>query len=66
MLADHDQAWLDFVGWRVNYDAIIEELHVRFTSPRTDWHTAGTQPLFAPSNRRGTHHKGRSQPPTAP
>ena len=29
VLADHDAAWLDFVGWRVNYDAIIERLHVR-------------------------------------
>jgi hypothetical protein len=62
VIADHDQAWLDFVGWRVNYDAIIEELHVLTTSPRTDWFTAGTQPLFAPSNRRGTHDKARAHP----
>ncbi len=62
ILADHDQAWLDFVGWRVNYDAIIEALHVLTTSPRTDWFTAGTQPLFAPSNRRGTHDKSRARP----
>jgi hypothetical protein len=62
MIADHDQAWLDFVGWRVNYDAIIEELHVLTTSPRTDWFSAGTQPLFAPSNLRGTHDKSRVDP----
>jgi hypothetical protein len=59
VIADHDQGWLDFVGWRVNYDAMIEELHVLTSSPRTDWFTAGTQPLFAPSNRRGTHDKSR-------
>ena len=62
LIADHDQAWLDFVGWRVNYDAIIEELHVLTSSPRIDWHTAGTQPLFAPSNRRGTHTKSGTHP----
>ena len=65
MIADHDQAWLDFVGWRVNYDAIIEALHELTYSPRTDWFTAGTQPLFAPSNRRGTHDKSRAHPPSS-
>jgi hypothetical protein len=56
LLSDHDAAWLDFVGWRANYDAIIERFQVLFTSPRTDWSLAGVQPLFAPSNRRGTHN----------
>jgi putative flippase GtrA len=60
ILADHEQAWLDFAGWRVNYDAMLEEFHVLFTSPRIDWRTSGTQALFAPSNRRGEHHKGRT------
>jgi hypothetical protein len=60
IIADHEQAWLDFVGWRVNYDAVIEEFHVLFTIPRVDWHAAGTQPLFEPSNRRGTHDKSRA------
>ena len=55
LLSDHDAAWLDFVGWRANYDAIIERFQVLFTSPRTEWALAGTQPLFEPSNRRGTH-----------
>jgi hypothetical protein len=52
----------DFVGWRVNYDAIVEALDELTSSLRTDWHTAGTQPLFAPSNRRGTHDKSRVRP----
>jgi hypothetical protein len=64
LIADHDQAWLDFAGWRVNYDAIVESLHVLLTSPRTDWFTAGTQPLFAKSNLRGTH-KGKVPPQPA-
>lgn len=55
VLEDRDAAWLDFVGWRVNYDAIIERLHVQFTSPRVDWATSLTQPPTKPSNRRGTH-----------
>lgn len=56
LLADHDVAWLDFAGWRANYDAIIERFVVLFASPRTDWSMAGVQPLFEPSNLRGTHH----------
>jgi len=53
IVADRDAAWGDFVGWRVNYDAIIEAFHQRFTCPRVEWRTAAVQPLVAPSNRRG-------------
>jgi hypothetical protein len=58
LIADRDQAWLDFAGWRVNYDAMIEAFHVLFTCPRVEWRLAGAQPLVAPSNVRGTHRKG--------
>ena len=54
IVADHDAAWWDFVGWRVNYDAIIEACHVMFVCPRSDWSLAPLQPLFGRSNRRGT------------
>lgn len=53
VVADHDAAWRDFVGWRVNYDAIIEAFYTLFTCPRTDWRLAVVQPLVEPSNRRG-------------
>ncbi|MGC1239634.1 MAG: hypothetical protein WA860_12690 [Acidimicrobiales bacterium] len=53
ILADRDVAWRDFVGWRVNYDAIIERFYELFTCPRTDWNAAAVQPLFGPSNLRG-------------
>ncbi len=53
LLADREAAWGDFVGWRVNYDAIIEAFYVLFTCPRTDWKIAMDQPLVEPSNRRG-------------
>ncbi|MGA7834487.1 MAG: hypothetical protein WCA31_04715 [Acidimicrobiales bacterium] len=52
LLADRDAAWADFVGWRINYDAIIEACYRLFTCPRTDWSTAAVQPLFGPSNKR--------------
>ena len=53
LVADRDAAWKDFVGWRVNYDAIIEACYGLFTCPRTDWGQALTQPLFGRSNQRG-------------
>ncbi len=59
LLADREAAWRDFVGWRVNYDTIVERLHVLFTSPRVQWQTASTQPLVAPSLRRGVHPSTR-------
>ncbi len=52
ILADHDAAWSDFLGWRVNYDAMIEHFYSLFTCPRTDWKSAAIQPLFGPSNKR--------------
>lgn len=53
LVADRDAAWKDFVGWRVNYDTIIEACYGLFTCPRTDWSQALTQPLFGRSNQRG-------------
>jgi len=53
IVADHDVAWSDFVGWRVNYDAIIEACYTLFTCPRTQWSLAPTLPILAKSNERG-------------
>ena len=53
LVADREAAWLDYVGWRVNYDAIIEACYHLFNCPRTDWTEAAVQPLFGPSNQRG-------------
>jgi hypothetical protein len=53
LVADREAAWSDFIGWRVNYDAIIEALYGRFTCPRIDWHKAAIDPLVGPSNQRG-------------
>ncbi len=35
--ADRDQAWRDFAGWRVNYDAIIEQAAIRLNAPPSPW-----------------------------
>jgi hypothetical protein len=53
IVADRDAAWGDFVGWRANYDTIIETFYGLFTCPRTDWSSAVIAPLVEPSNRRG-------------
>jgi hypothetical protein len=55
LVADHDAAWRDFQGWRVNYDAIIEASYDRFTCPRLEWSQVAVQPLLPPSNVRGLH-----------
>jgi hypothetical protein len=57
LLSDHDVAWQDFIGWRVNYDAMIEAFHVLFTCPRIDWSMSSTEPLLEPSNQRGLHRR---------
>jgi hypothetical protein len=57
LVRDRDEAWRDFVGWRVNYDAIIENFYTRFNCPRIDWHLAAVEPLVGPSNIRGTGSK---------
>jgi hypothetical protein len=53
LVADREAAWCDFVGWRANYDAIIEAFFELFTCPRIDWNLAAVQPLVGPSNERG-------------
>ncbi len=53
LVANKELAWNDFVGWRVNYDSMIEAAYALFNCPRVDWHQAAEQPLFEPSNHRG-------------
>ena len=35
--ADRDQAWADFVGWRVNYDTVLIELCALVMAPPAMW-----------------------------
>ena len=62
LVSDREAAWRDFVGWRVNYDAIIEHFYKQFNCPRTDWKLAGIDPLVGPSNIRGTGPSGSYLP----
>ncbi len=35
--ADREQAWRDFAGWRVNYDAVLVALAVLTAAPEAPW-----------------------------
>jgi hypothetical protein len=37
ILADRDQAWKDFAGWRVNYDTVLLELAQVLRVPYAPW-----------------------------
>ncbi len=37
VLADRDQAWLDFSGWRVNYDTVLLQLAMITYAPYAPW-----------------------------
>jgi hypothetical protein len=39
--ADRDQAWLDFAGWRVNYDSVLIQLAQMVMAPPAQWITDG-------------------------
>ena len=47
--ADRDQAWLDFAGWRVNYDSVLIQLAQMVMAPPAQWITdRGPQPRYTP------------------
>jgi hypothetical protein len=51
---DRDQAWRDFVGWRVNYDVLIEGAAVVLAAPVNPWdHVVGSRPTFTTEASRG-------------
>ncbi len=50
VLADRDQAWRDFVGWRVNYDAVLIELAALLMAPYAPW-SSDRSPVREPKVR---------------
>ena len=47
--ADRDRAWLDFAGWRVNYDSVLQQLAKLVMAPPAQWITdRGPQPKYVP------------------
>ena len=53
--ADRDQAWRDFAGWRVNYDAALVGLAALTMAPRAPW----SSDRGAPFRRPPLLHRGR-------
>ncbi len=49
MVADRDQAWRDFAGWRVNYDAIVTAAAEAFDTAPDAWATVHETPPLAMS-----------------
>lgn len=46
--ADHDRAWADFCGWRVNYDTTLVRLTTVVTAPPAHWSSDRTVEPFTP------------------
>ena len=45
IVADRDQAWKDFVGWRVNYDAVVLGLAEFTMAPYAEWNSDRSPPV---------------------
>ena len=58
--ADRDQAWRDFQGWRVNYDAVLLGLAEFTMAPYAPW-TSDRSPPLAAGRRRARSGPGRSR-----
>jgi hypothetical protein len=56
LLADRDQAWRDFAGWRVNYDTVLLSLAGMTMAPYSPW-SSDRSPI-----NRGVH-SGPHRPP---
>jgi len=50
--ADRDQAWLDFAGWRVNYDTVLLALAELTMAPYAPWSSDRSTPTHRPSRVR--------------
>ena len=53
IIADRDQAWLDFAGWRVNYDTVLLRLAALTMAPEARWSSdRSLLPLKRPTKPR--------------
>lgn len=63
--ADHDKAWTDFCGWRVNYDATLVQLAAMIQVPAALWSSDRIVAPFTPAlirtPRRVKSHRARQQ-----
>jgi hypothetical protein len=61
IVADREKAWLDFAGWRVNYDRVLLVLCTLVMAPQTPWSSdRGSKfrnpPLFFKKKKKHHHH----------
>jgi len=56
--ADRDQAWRDFVGWRVNYDTVLITLASLVVAPAAPWSSDRSVTSFRPTVLRS---RGRAR-----
>ena len=46
---DHEKAWHDFSGWRVNYDRVLVSLCALVMAPHAVWSSDRVQEIYTPS-----------------
>ena len=59
--ADRDQAWRDFAGWRVNYDAVLVELAGYLKAPYAPWVSDRSAPLDDRLRRQSRRSRAASR-----
>ena len=63
--ADHDRAWADFCGWRVNYDTTLVRLTTVVSAPPAHWSSDRKVSPFTPqlfrTRRRLREHAAQQQ-----
>jgi hypothetical protein len=63
--SDRDQAWIDFAGWRVNYDTVLIALAGLTMAPYAPWSSDRSLQAWRPRvffRRRSRRAPGRSSP----
>lgn len=63
--ADRDQAWRDFAGWRVNYDAVLLQLAHLTMAPEARWSSDRLPVGHRPAELRLRPRRRRSSQPQA-
>lgn len=53
LIEDRDRAWLDFAGWRVNYDTVLIAIAALVMAPYAEWISDRSPAYSAP----GAHHR---------
>ncbi|HSG79114.1 MAG TPA: hypothetical protein VLD62_05990, partial [Acidimicrobiia bacterium] len=62
IVADRDQAWLDFAGWRVNYDTVLLALAEITMAPYAPWVSDRSTPGMRKPRLRRWGRRRRAEP----